>query len=154
MKRITLTIDIALALPYDPAVIALCAEQQAELEARYTGTDEAPKGLDPHVEFLVARIDREPVGCVGLLPLGARVGEVTRMYVRAAHRGQGISRRLLAAIEELARAHTIRTLRLETGDLQPESIGLYQSSGYRRIPAYGRYVGRPLSLCFEKPIRA
>lgn len=154
MKRITLTIDIALALPYDPAVIALCAEQQSELEARYAGTDEAPGGLDPQVEFLVACIDREPVGCAGLLSLGPRLAEVTRMYVRAAHRGQGISRRLLAAVEDLARAHGMRTLRLETGDLQPESIGLYQSSGYRRIPAFGSYTGRPLSLCFEKHLAA
>ncbi|HEX2312668.1 MAG TPA: GNAT family N-acetyltransferase [Thermomonospora sp.] len=150
MKRITVSIDIAPATPYDPAVIALCAEQQAELEARYAGTDEAPKGIDPQVAFLVARIDREPVGCAGLKPLEPRVAEVTRMYVRPAHRGQGISRRLLAALEERAQAAGLRTLRLETGDLQPESIGLYQSSGYRRIPAFGPYVGNVLGLCFEK----
>jgi putative acetyltransferase len=154
VKRITVTVDIALAPPYDPVVIALCAEQQAELESRYAGTDEAPQGIDPRVEFLVAEIDAEPVGCVGLLSLAPQIGEVTRMYVRRAHRGQGISRRLLDAVEGLARAYDKHTLRLETGDLQPESIGLYQSSGYRRIPAFGQYLGRPLSLCFEKRLWA
>lgn len=150
MKRIIVDIQVSLAPPLDPVVIALCAEQQAELEARYAGTDEAPSGMDPRAEFLLAEIGQEPVGCAGLLPLGPGLGEITRMYVRAAHRGQGISHRLLDAIEELARSRELRALRLETGDLQPESIGLYQSSGYRRIPAFGQYVGRPLGLCFEK----
>ncbi|REE99155.1 GNAT family N-acetyltransferase [Thermomonospora umbrina] len=153
MKRITVIVDISPATPYDPAVIALCAEQQTELEARYPGTDEAPKGIDPQVEFVVARIDREPVGCAGLKPLEPRVAEVTRMYVRPAHRGQGISRNLLDALEAKAVAKGVRTLRLETGDLQPESIALYQSSGYRRIPAFGSYVGNVLSLCFEKHLK-
>lgn len=154
MKQITVSIEVSRTSSYDPAVIALCAEEQSELERRYAGTgeDEVPRGLDPAVTFLVARIGREPVGCAGLLPLGPRLAEVTRMYIRPAHRGQGISRLLLAAVERLAVQRGVRRLRLETGDLQPESIGLYQSAGYTRIPAYGRYVGSPLSLCFEKPL--
>ncbi|RAY12563.1 GNAT family N-acetyltransferase [Actinomadura craniellae] len=149
--------EVSPASYYDPAVVALCAEQQTELEERYAGTDEAPQGIDPEATFLVARIGREPVGCAGLLPLGPRMAEVTRMYVRPIHRGQGISRLLLARVEDLAREREVRRLRLETGDLQPESIGLYQSAGYTRVPAYGRYVGSPLSLCFEKhlwPVRS
>lgn len=72
------------------------------------------------------------------------------MYVRPPHRGHGVAKLLLAAVEGLAHAARVTTLRLETGDLQPESIGLYQSTGYRRIPAFGGYAGRPRSLCFEK----
>lgn len=146
----TVFTEIEAALPYAPAVIALCAEQQEELERRYDGDDEAPKGLDPQISFLVARIDGEPVGCAGLQLLEPGVGEVRRMYVRPAHRGHGVSRMLLAAVEEMARAHAVLTLRLETGDLQPEAIGLYQSSGYRRIPVFGPYLGSVHSLCFEK----
>ena len=74
------------------------------------------------------------------------------MYVRPAHRGHGISRLLLREAEDLAKARGVTRIRLETGDLQPESIGLYGSSGYQRIPAFGQYVGSPLSLCFEKPL--
>ncbi|SEG62520.1 Acetyltransferase (GNAT) family protein [Thermomonospora echinospora] len=153
MKQITVIVDIAPATPYHPAVIALCAEQQAEIEARYPGAGEAPSGIDPQIDFLLARVGDEPVGCGGLKPLEPRVAEVTRMYVRPAHRGQGISRGLLDALEGLAGGRGVRTLRLETGDLQPESIGLYQSSGYRRIPAFGPYQGNALSLCFEKHLR-
>jgi GNAT superfamily N-acetyltransferase len=153
VKQITVIVDVAPATPYDPDVIALCAEQQAEIEARYPGAGEAPSGIDPQIDFLVARIGGEPVGCGGLKPLEPRVAEVTRMYVRPAHRGQGISRRLLDVLEETAGRRGVRALRLETGDLQPESIGLYQSSGYRRIPPFGPYVGNILSLCFEKHLR-
>ena len=29
---------------------------------------------------------------------------------------------------------------------------LYESAGYKQILPYGRYVGDPLSVCFEKEI--
>jgi putative acetyltransferase len=150
MKDTFVRIDITPAPPYAPAVIALCAEQQEEIERRYPGEGEAPKGLDPEISFLLARIDDEPIGCVGLQPLEPRVAEVRRMYVRPAQRGHDVSRALLAAVEEMAWEWGVLTLRLETGDLQPESIGLYRSSGYRRIPPFGGYLGRPRTLCFEK----
>jgi GNAT superfamily N-acetyltransferase len=150
MKHTFVRIDIAPAPPYAPAVIALCAEQQEELERRYPGENEAPKGLEPDISFLVARIDDEPIGCMGLQPLETGVAEVRRMYVRPAQRGFGVTRALLAAVEEMAWDWGVLTLRLETGDLQPGSIAVYQSGGYRRIPPFGRYVGQPRSLCFEK----
>ncbi len=39
---------------------------------------------------------------------------------------------------------------LETGDRQPEAVGLYESFGYERIPCYPPYDSRALSLCLEK----
>lgn len=36
--------------------------------------------------------------------------------------------------------------------LQPEAIGLYRSSGYRPIPAYGFYRCAPGSRCFGKAL--
>jgi GNAT superfamily N-acetyltransferase len=152
MKPFTVHVQIGPVPPYAPAVIALCAEQQEALERRYDG-DHAyleRHGLDPSISFLVARIDGEPVGCAGLQLLEPGMAEIRRMYIRPAHRGQGVSRLLLTALEGLAREWGVLTLRLETGDLQPESISLYQSSGYRRIPAFGPYVGSTHSLCFEK----
>ena len=41
---------------------------------------------------------------------------------------------------------------LETGDRQPEALGLYVSAGYKRIPCYEPYASRELSLCFEKSL--
>jgi ribosomal protein S18 acetylase RimI-like enzyme len=82
--------------------------------------------------------------------LGAGVGEVKRMYVAPAFRGRGIARALLRALEAAAGRLGVAVLRLETGTRQPEAIGLYEAAGYARIPAFGEYVGDPLSVCFEK----
>ncbi len=43
-------------------------------------------------------------------------------------------------------------LRLETGIRQPAAIRLYERSGDRRIPCYGRYAARQISICFEKSL--
>jgi hypothetical protein len=42
------------------------------------------------------------------------------------------------------------SLRLETGDQQPEAIHLYESAGYQRIGPFGIYIGSERSVCFEK----
>jgi len=153
VKQIKVFVQVSETKASDPAVRELCAAQQAELEARYgAGSSEPPKGIDPAAAFLVARVAGEPVGCAGLRSLEPGIAEVTRMYVLPAHRGHRISRLLLREAEDMAKARGVTRIRLETGDLQPESIGLYGSSGYQRIPAFGQYVGAPLSLCFEKPL--
>ena len=72
------------------------------------------------------------------------------MYVAQSHRGQGVSRAVLAALEHAAAGAGWTVLRLETGPLQHEAIGLYTSAGYRPIPKFGPYVDAPQSLCFER----
>lgn len=62
------------------------------------------------------------------------------------------SRALLAALDQEARRLGYRALRLETGHLQPEAIGLYTSAGFAPIPCYGPYVDDPRSRCFEKAL--
>ena len=48
----------------------------------------------------------------------------------------GLGRRLLEQLEAHARELGIERLRLDTGDLQPEALGLFRSSGYAEIPDY------------------
>ena len=72
------------------------------------------------------------------------------MFVRHEHRGQGIARAILAALETRAAELGFSTLRIETGDRQPEAVSLYTSAGYTAIPPFGKYAGNPYSLCFEK----
>ncbi|WP_169064358.1 GNAT family N-acetyltransferase [Geodermatophilus dictyosporus] len=50
--------------------------------------------------------------------------------------GPGLGRRLLAAVEDQALAHGVRTLRLETNRALTEAIALYRSTGYREVPAF------------------
>lgn len=106
--------------------------------------------LVPRSAFLIARLYGKPVGCGALRPLDAETAEIRRMYVAPEVRRSGIGRKLLAELQRIAAGFGYRILRLETGNRQPEAIALYESCGFRRIAPYGRYIGDPLSVCFEK----
>ena len=56
------------------------------------------------------------------------------------------------ALEDLARDLGYDGLRLATGVRQPEAIALYEASGFTSVPPYGKYVGDPLSRCYQKPL--
>lgn len=148
--------------PYGgPASAPLIAEVQQEYVVRYGAPDETPvdpgEFVPPHGTFYVAWLgpDSAPdqaVGCAGLRRHDAGTAELKRMYVRAAHRGRGLSRPLLAAVEEQARRSGYRRIILETGTAQPEAIGLYTTSGYMPVPNFGHYRCSPSSRCFGKEL--
>ncbi len=91
----------------------------------------APRGL-----FLVAHLDERAVGCGGVRVVGEGVAEIKRMWVDPQARGQGVGRRLLAALEEAAVELECRTVRLDTAAALTEALALYRAAGYREIPAY------------------
>ncbi|MET7423075.1 GNAT family N-acetyltransferase [Dactylosporangium sp. NPDC005555] len=137
----------------DPAVVELLAAAADEMAGRYGRmAPRAPVGAA--ARFVVATVDGAGAGCGAIQPLDDRTVELKRMYVRPAHRGTGIARRVLAALEDLAVGSHYPLIRLETGNRQPEAIRLYESAGYRPIPPYGPYVHSPLSLCYEKLVIA
>ena len=107
----------------------------------------------PGVHFHVARLDGAVAG-FGALVRHADYGEIKRMYVDPAARGQGLGRRLLAALEECARREGLRCIRLETGVRQPEALALYRAAGYREIEPFGAYRPDPLSVFMEKALAA
>ncbi|WP_406160321.1 GNAT family N-acetyltransferase [Streptomyces sp. NBC_01005] len=79
--------------------------------------------------------------------------ELKRMFVIPEGRGNGLARRILAALEDDARAAGRIRMVLETGDQQPEAIALYTSSGYTPCEKFGHYRTYESSLCFAKPLR-
>jgi GNAT superfamily N-acetyltransferase len=142
--------------PCEAEAAALIAALDAELLHRYPGMPifgivgpgfGAAGGL-----FLVGRIDGRSAACGALRPIDAEAVEVKRMFVRPEFRRRGLARAILTRLEEAAAARGYRTIRLETGDGQPEAIALYSSAGYRPIPCYGEYAAHPSSCCFEKSL--
>ncbi len=115
-----------------------------ELTRRYGGSDEGAhlrveELMPPRGAFLVARLDRDPLGGVGLRPIGEGVrqlGEVKRLWVRPEQRRRGVGAKLMAHVEERARALGYHQLFLETGYAQPEALELYQSSGWQRVEEF------------------
>jgi ribosomal protein S18 acetylase RimI-like enzyme len=84
----------------------------------------------------VARKDDAAVGCIALHALGPTVGEIKRMYVDPAHRGNGVARALTAHLVEEARARRYDTLRLGTLRTMRPAQRLYESLGFREIAPY------------------
>ena len=135
---------------------ALVAALNAELLDRYDGFDGSGGELaatdfaPPGGTFVVGWEDGEPVACGGVMRYDETTAEIRRMYVAPSARGRGLSRLLLAALEDEARELGYELVRLETGDRQPEAIKLYVSSGFAPIPRFGPFVDDPRSVCFEK----
>ncbi|MER7701333.1 GNAT family N-acetyltransferase [Kitasatospora sp. NPDC097605] len=90
-----------------------------------------PTGL-----FLLGRYDGEAAACAGLRVVDATTVELTRVYVRPARRGTGGGKRLMAAIDEAARALGAERIVLDTRLDLVEARTLYTRHGYREIPAY------------------
>jgi GNAT superfamily N-acetyltransferase len=134
----------------DPEIAALVAAQQRELREADGGLDGQATVTHDDIRYLVVVDGDLVLACGGIQELDPRTGELKRMYVRPEHRGRGIARRLLAALEELAFRQGYAEVRLETGSYLPAALGLYTSCGYVPIPVYGEYVDNPYSRCFAK----
>lgn len=138
----------------DPAVQKLVSDALADLGERYGGSgDDTPVDLSdfdpPGGAFFAATHGGDMVGCGGWRRHGDDA-ELKRMYTAPAVRGRGVARRMLATIEESARAAGCRRVILETGDKQPEAVRLYESAGYARIDDFGYYRGHASVLSYAR----
>jgi len=146
------------AEPFDSAdAQALTEALGAEMRGLYAGEDDIGPKREAHMfeppdgAFLVLRDGAgRALGCGGVCRFDETRAELKRMYVVPEARGRGLSRRLLAELELAAAALGYHGIVLETGERQPEAIGLYASAGYEPIPCYGVYATRSLSRCLEK----
>jgi ribosomal protein S18 acetylase RimI-like enzyme len=100
--------------------------------ARFSGEYARPSG-----RLLLARMDNDVTGCVGVHQLAPGICELKRLYVRPAFRGYGVGRLLIdAAIREATNAR-YRAMRLDSIEpLMAPAIRLYRTLGFREIPPY------------------
>jgi GNAT superfamily N-acetyltransferase len=145
------------AEPYgSPAGAALTDRLQLEYVDRFGGPDSTPVDAGefgpPGGGFLVGYLGGVPVAMGGLRRHEHDAVEIKRMYVVPEVRGQGLSRLMLDALEDLARALGASRIVLETGEKLPEAMRLYETSGYQRITGFGHYQGQPLSVSYGKSL--
>ena len=141
----------------DERVAQLAADLVEEMVAMYAGIHEAPQPLDPRIRWVLLTDDEgAPLACGGVQPLDKSVpgspptmGEVKRVYVVPANRGEGLGHIVMSELESWAPELGFTLLKLETGHLQPGAIALYENRGWMPIDRYGPYACEPSSVCFE-----
>jgi GNAT superfamily N-acetyltransferase len=143
--------------PRGPELRALVDLLDRELTSRYPEASnlvppDLAKFTPPGGLFVVARLGGRAIACGALIFVDARLAEVKRMFVHPDHRGKGLSRRVLADLEDRARGLGCTRMRLETGLRQPEAIALYRTAGYAETAKYAPYEDDPLSVCFSKAL--
>lgn len=149
--------------PDQPEVIALLAALDAYLMSLYP--PEANHILDvqallaAEVAFFVARDGAQAVGTAAYRRMpgapdtgGMAYGEVKRMYVDPARRGQRLGVQLLGALEAGLRADGCHLALLETGRHQHEAVALYERCGYTPRTAFGGYPDNGLSVFYGKSL--
>jgi len=140
--------------PDTPVARELIAELDELLAPNYPPESRHGYSVDKllleEVAFFVVAVDGVPAGCGGVQLVAGDYAELKRMYVRPAFRGRGLGRHLVEHLSGHAAEHGIDVIRLETGVLQVEAIGLYESMGFRRIPPFGPYWDDPVSVCLER----
>ncbi len=146
-----------------PEGTALLDEMDAEMGALYSDLREM---RDPEMSRLVdvaLVVHPEEMTAVGAFDGDELVGhaavrpfedalEVKRVYVRADHRGQGISKQLMLELETIARERGVTSLILQTGNRQVEAIALYEAIGYVPIERFGAYAPVPFFVCLGKTL--
>ncbi|MEM9180323.1 MAG: GNAT family N-acetyltransferase [Pseudomonadota bacterium] len=128
---------------YTPADAAAFRDLNlAWVEAYFTVEDEDRAQLDDpqtHIldkggAILIAELEGEPVGTVGLVPgHGDQVLELIKMSARSDVKGQGIGRALMDASIEKARAMGATRIWLETNTKLDAALALYRKSGFREL---------------------
>lgn len=85
-------------------------------------------------QILFAENGKGIVGCCALVRMEDGSFEVSKMAVAESERGQGIGRKVLAAIVHYAREQGIKRLYLETNSSLKDAIHLYEAVGFSYIP--------------------
>ena len=113
--------------------------------------------LEPSVSFVVAYVEGHSVGCGAVRRMPAEpaaglpaYGEIKRMFVLPAQRGQRIASHVIDYLENVLRSESITCAVLETGTFQPEAIRAYERAGYTQRKAFGEYIDDGVSVLMHK----
>ena len=106
--------------------------------------------LASNVRFFAARAHGSVIGCGGYAKEGNGFGEIKRFFVDPLARGRGTGGKIIAAIEQVARADGLVFMQLETGVRNFAALRLYRRLNYHERGPFGNYKPDPLSMFMEK----
>ncbi|MFN3401395.1 MAG: GNAT family N-acetyltransferase [Ferrovibrio sp.] len=120
----------------------LAYAQSLEFSLCFQGFDEELAGLpgkyapEARGALLLAKVNGQAVGVVGLRDLGNGIAEMKRLYIDPAGRGHNFGRALTDAVLAEARRFGYRALRLDTFPSMVAANRIYDTLGFRDIPPY------------------
>jgi GNAT superfamily N-acetyltransferase len=85
--------------------------------------------------FLLATLDGQAAGCVALLSNAPDTGELKRMFVHPAFRGQGIGERLVKALFAQARLQGHKRVLLDSHRSIASAHAIYRKLGFEEVDA-------------------
>ena len=111
--------------------VDLCFQRFEEELAGLPGKYAPPQGA-----LLLAIESGQEAGCVAMRPLNGKACEMKRLYVRPAHLGRGIGKKLAVTVIEQARSAGYARMRLDTLKKLKPALALYDSLGFEKRSAY------------------
>lgn len=113
---------------------------------------DASKLFTPDITVFGARVLGELVSVGAIRKLDADHAELKSMHTLAKSRGNGISKAIVAHIEDFAKAQGFKRISLETGTTEPfkPARRLYKSLGYKENEAFGEYALNDYSTFMTK----
>ncbi len=95
----------------------------------------------------------ENIIAIGAVEIFKNYGEIKHVFVMDDHRGKGLGKMIMAALENYLIAQSIRSAKLKIGILQYEALGLYRNLDYKECHAFGTYRPDPLTVYMTKSFK-
>ncbi len=109
----------------------------------------------PDIEMFTAHdADNNLMGCAALKTLGPHSGEIKSVRTHDDHLRKGVSRALMAHIEQIAKSSGMTALYLETHNTPQYAAAcrLYEALGYEYCGPFGDYAQNPRNVFMVKEI--
>jgi putative acetyltransferase len=150
------SITIAVETPLSDDMREMVSELNAVLrsltpeEANFSMSVEEMAG--PETTLFLARVDGAAAACGALHRHGGGIAELKRFYSRPAFQGQGLARRILDQVVDLAGTEGFRELVLETGHNYEAAKRLYTGAGFEQCGPVLDYPDSKYSIFYRKPL--
>ena len=153
----TMIITVDYADPRHPEITALLMQSHALMQSLYSEEENHFLSVNAlcqkDVRLFAAQIDGAYVGCAALAFKEA-YGELKSMFVDPRHRGKGVAKGLMVALEREAISQQFEFMRLETGELLKDAVTLYTEFGFIRCGPFGNYGDDAASVFMEKSLNS
>ncbi len=102
-------------------------DELAQLPAKYA---------EPAGTLLLAKVDNQPAGCVGLWALETGVCEMKRLYVKPEFQGLGLGKKMTLQLIEIAQEKGYNKMKLDTLKRLQSANYLYVALGFQETQPY------------------